>query len=210
MSHHEAFFVTDHHWKPETGLWAAKKILEFLHKDYGWQVNSEVLNSENFKSVIYHNKFLGSQGKKVTLMRSEPEDISLLYPNAKTLFEYKIPDMGINTSGDFSITYDITQIKGKNFYNENPYAAYNYADRPLIKIKNILTGCGKKLLIVHDSCFNCVIPFLAMDIREINAIDVRLFNGSLQTYIKHNKPDMLIISYHSGVPGTKDKRFYLR
>ena len=48
MNHHEAFYVTDHHWKAETGLWAARHILKFLRDDYGWNVNPDVLNPDNF------------------------------------------------------------------------------------------------------------------------------------------------------------------
>ena len=192
-SHHEAFYVTDHHWKAETGLWAAGKILELLRDKYNCITNPEVLNPENFKSVIYHNWFLGSHGKKITLMRSEPEDISLIYPKCKTLFTYQVPDMGINTIGEFAITYDMTHIKSKDYYNKNPYAAYNHADRPLIKIKNMLSCCEKKLLIVHNSFFNCVIPFLAMNIREIDSLDMRHFNGSLKTYINITRPDIVIV-----------------
>ncbi|MBR0279531.1 MAG: hypothetical protein IJQ75_06065, partial [Synergistaceae bacterium] len=66
MNHHEAFFVTDHHWKPETGLWAAGEILTILRDDLGWDVKPEILRPENFEYVIYPEWFLGSQGKKVT------------------------------------------------------------------------------------------------------------------------------------------------
>ena len=31
MAHYKSFFVTDHHWLPRTGVWAARTILDFLN-----------------------------------------------------------------------------------------------------------------------------------------------------------------------------------
>ena len=216
MNHHESFFRTDHHWKPETGLWAAREILKFLRDDYNWPVNPEILRPENFESVIYHNWFLGSQGKKVTLIRTNPDDISLFYPKFETNFYYEIPQLKINTGGDFSITYDMKQIQSRDYYGLNAYAAYDYADRALIKFTNLLTGYEKKILFIHDSFSNCVIPFIALDVKNVIEIDLRHFTGSVKTFIKSERPDIVIVTYYATVPGRSsaltvsdtDKKFF--
>ena len=53
MKHHESFYVTDHHWKAETGLWAAGEILKILRDDWGWNVKPEILSPGNFDYVIH-------------------------------------------------------------------------------------------------------------------------------------------------------------
>ncbi|MBQ7578013.1 MAG: hypothetical protein IJT21_07105 [Synergistaceae bacterium] len=196
MNHHEAFFITDHHWKPETGLWAAREILKFLRNGYKWPVNPEILNPENFDYVIYRDWYLGSYGQKITLVRAKPEDFTMIYPKFDTLLKLEIPDKKINISGDFRIIYDMKQLNEKDYYSLSPYQAYMYGGRPIVKIENLLAHNEKKLMMVYDSFSLPVIPFMALDIKHIEAIDLRQFNGSLETYIKRNKPDLIIAIYY--------------
>ncbi|MBQ7578012.1 MAG: hypothetical protein IJT21_07100 [Synergistaceae bacterium] len=205
MNHHEAFFRTDHHWKPESGLWAAGETLKILRDNYNWPVNPEILNPENFDYVIYRNWFLGSQGKKIKLVRTKPDDISLIYPKFETSFIYEIPTSAINKTGDFAIIYSMESIQTHDYYNLNSYAAYDYADQPLIKFTNLLTSCDKKLLVIHESFANCVLPFLALDIKNVAEIDLRHFTGSLRNYITSERPDIVIIMYYATVPGRSSK-----
>ncbi len=202
MSHHAAFFDTDHHWRPETGLWAARHILSFVGG------NAEILNPENFDKVIYREWFLGSQGKKLTLSRCKPDDISLIYPKFTTHINFCDPIKGINTSGDFSVTYEMQHIASKDYYEKNPYAAYKYADQPLTAIHNYMNTDGKKILFLHDSFSNCVIPFVGLGVKDTHEIDLRHFTGSIKSYIRSYRPDFVIAMYHSGVPGGVDNIMY--
>ena len=203
LNHHSLFFKTDHHWKPQAGLWASQHILDFLNKAFDYSLDTEILDSDSYYEKVYKNWFLGSQGKKVTLSVCNPEDISLIYPKFRTLIHYEIPNLSINEYGSFDITYDMKHIKEMNYYNKNPYAAYNHADQPLIRLENELMDKGPQVLIIHNSFSNCVIPFLAMGIKNVDAIDLRWFTGSLRSYISQEKPDAVIIAYQS-VPGSID------
>ena len=161
MNHHEAFFITDHHWKPETGLWAAREILKFLRDDYKWPVNPEILNPENFDYVIYRDWFLGSYGRKVTLVRANPEDFTMIYPKFNTLLHLETPY--VNISGDFSSTYDMELVRKKDYYNFAPTNLYFHGRRPIMKIENLLADNDKKLMLVFDSFSMYVLPFLALE-----------------------------------------------
>lgn len=199
LSHHELFYRTDHHWKGETGLWAAEKISEFLNSDYGYNIDTELLNDENFYSVEYPEYFLGSLGKKVTLAQTSPDDFALLYPKYDTELHYLIPSINIDKTGDFSITYNMEAVDGIDYYNKDPYHAYNYGDRAIIQIENLKEiEEDKKILIVHDSFSDCVISFLALGTKNVEAIDLRYFTGSLESYIKESNPDMVIVMYNAG------------
>ena len=180
----------------------------------GMKIDIELLDDDIFDYVKYPEWFLGSWGKRFTLSRIKPDDFIMIYPKYTTMLNYEIPDKGIKTSGDFEITYDMTNLTDKNYYDKNPYAAYDYADRPLIRLHNIQNRNGKKLLILHDSFGNCVIPFLSLGIEYIDAIDLRHFTGSLKTYIKQNKPEIVIVMYNTAYTGLKDndterKRVYI-
>ena len=96
------------------------------------------------------------------------------------------------------------QLMNKDYYQSNPYGAYNYGDKALRKINNIMNNGSKKILFIHDSFSNSMIPFLALGINYIEALDLRHFKGSLKSYIKQNKPDMIITAYCSTFPGSVD------
>ena len=196
MSHHRAFFRTDHHWLPETGLWASRHILQVLRDNYNWFVNPSVLNTDKFKAIKYPSWFLGSEGKKVTLERTTPDDFTLLYPTYPTLLRYQIPSLGIDVSGDFAVTYDMEQVKKRDYYNKAPYDAYNHSDKPVTEIENLYLKTQKSLLIIKDSFARAVIPFLAMGIKSIYALDIRHFNGSVRTYIESKRPDIVLVLYN--------------
>ena len=201
MKHHEAFYITDHHWKAETGLWAAGKVLEILRDDLGWNVEPEIIAPENFEYVVYRDWFLGSQGKKVTLARTKPDDFTMIYPKFETSLKFEVASLGLDLSGDFGITYDMKQVETLDYYGKDPYTTYIYADNPLTRIENKLNTNGKRLLIVKDSFSNCLIPFIALELQYVDVIDLRHFTGSIRNFVDKERPDAVIVEYHSTEPG---------
>ena len=195
--HHEMFYRTDHHWKSETGLWASQIILKFLQDKFNWDINYKMLDTENFKFVNYPKLFLGSQGKKLTLARTEPDDFTMIYPKFETKFIYNDVALTYNSSGDISIMYFMEHVNKKDYYNINTYCAYINGDRPLIQIENLKSDNNKKILFIHDSFGDCVVPFLSIGTKYHDSVDLRAFKGSLKNFISHNKPDAIIILYNT-------------
>ena len=188
-SHHKIFYRTDHHWRLETGRWAAQKIAELLNTNNDFTFDLSVLNSELFFSKTYPNCFYGSHARKGLIPVEKPEDYLLYYPNFKTEFHYEIMSLGIDQIGDFSIFYGA----------ENPDGAYSviHGNQPLERIENKMINNSIHALIVHDSFGNVVVPFFSLCCRYVDSIDLRAFNGSLQNYIETEKPDVVIVMYNS-------------
>ena len=211
MNHHESFFRTDHHWKPETGLWAAREILKIFRDDYNWPVNPEVLNPENFEIVTYKDKMFGSQGVKVTLLRATPEDFSMIYPKFDTLIHIEIPEFIINKSSDFNINYNMRSLlRTTNYYVSNPYSTYNYGQVSFTRNTNYLISCDKKILVINNSFGAVFNPFFALGVKNLCEVDLRYFTGSLKTLIKSERPDIVIVMYHAAVLGESSKLFDFR
>ena len=59
-----AFYVSDHHWKPRTGLWAAGEILSELNLLYGAGLDEGLLDTAQYDETVYPDIFLGALGKK--------------------------------------------------------------------------------------------------------------------------------------------------
>jgi hypothetical protein len=43
------------------------------------------------------------------------------------------------------------------------------------------------------------VPFLAFGIESVEMIDLRVFHGSLKTYIEQSKPDVVVVLYNPSV-----------
>lgn len=196
------FFKTDHHWKPQTGLWAAGVLGEYLNENYQFQIDTEKMQLNNYNQKVYKDYFLGSTGRKVTLAKAEPDDITILTPKFDTSLTVNEKDKG--TFEETLINYNVLSMI--DYYNRNPYTAYGHGDLPLLEIHNNNLTDGKKVLVVKDSYGNVVVPFMALGIEYVSAIDLRYFTGSLQSYIKEYQPDVVIVLY-TGVGEIDEKEY---
>lgn len=142
----ELFFKTDHHWKPETGLWASglisNRLCEMMPQEFSY--NKRVFAKSNYNIKMFHDNFLGSHGRALTMARVKPENIDLLYPKTSTDFICHVPSRDINQKGDFSILYDMEKVQKKeyyvqekDYYTRDSYEAYCYGDQPYMQIKNL-------------------------------------------------------------------------
>lgn len=198
------FFKTDHHWRPQTAMWAADLIARTLQErpDINLHYDPRLLSPESYGETVYYRNFLGSQGRVLTLSRVEPEDISLFFPKMETDFTYIIPDRSLHLRGDFSVMYDMKQVREGDCYHKNSYAAYSYGDEAFIHIHNHKQKINDKhVLLVKNSFGDAVEPFLAMAVAQMDVIDLRAFTGSLQTFIEQTHPDVIIVLYDPCVEG---------
>jgi hypothetical protein len=190
------FFRTDHHWKPETGVWAAGKIAESLNKLFDYRIDESIGNINNYNVDVYKNYCLGTQGKKVTLNYTDPEDFSLIYPKSETSFTVDYCDGNSGTGTYKERLLDMTNLSKIDYYNISTYSTYLYGNKSLIHIKNNNVSNGKKILYIGDSFCHCVVPCLAMGVENIDVLDIRYFDGSIINYIEKFKPDTVIVNYN--------------
>lgn len=196
LNHLKLFYKTDHHWLPETGLWATGEISKYLNEHYDMNLVTENVKFENYKIKKFEKMYLGSDGRYVTLKNAQPEDFSLVTPNFDTKLSVKIPDKGIDKTDTFENTLiNWSNVKYKNYYENYTYDTYVYGNQPLIEIQNEFVSNHKKILLLRDSFSNVVEPFLALENEYVSVIDLREFDGSLKTYINQFKPDIVIALY---------------
>lgn len=192
----ELFFRTDHHWLPETGLWATGIIAQYLNERGIIKSDVSLLNQDMWEKEVYKNYFLGSRGKKVTLQRATPDDITIYHPKFPTHLHIEIPSKAIARDGVFDITYDKKPLEKVDYYHANPYAAYSWGDKPYIYIRNEDAMNDKTLLMLKNSFGNVVYPFLALQFKNAYEVDVRHFNGSVREVIRQKKPDVVVVLHH--------------
>lgn len=190
------FFRTDHHWTPETGVWAAGKIAEELNKKYDYGINTDLGNISNYNVDVYEKYCFGSQGKKVTLKYADPEDISFIYPKAETDFTVTYDKENPVTGSFEDILLRRSVFDKIDYYNISTYSAYLNGNHSMIRIHNNKLDNGKRMVYILDSFSSSVVPFLATEIEDILVLDLRSFNGSVTTAIDAFKPDTVIVAYN--------------
>lgn len=193
--YHSFFFRTDHHWKPETALRAAKVVGGRLAV-YGIPVDDSYYDLRKFNVEVLPDFFLGSEGKRATLAKAKADDFPILHPRFTTSLHFVMPELAIDKTGPLEVTYDKKEVAHRDYYNRNPYGMYGYGDRSLITIENMrMPETDKKVLIIKDSFSDTMGPLLSLGIRNLIMLDVRVFTGSIKAYIKEQKPDVVILMY---------------
>lgn len=196
---HSLFYKTDHHWKQESALWATSRIAEYLNSNYGYGLNLEIYNQENYRTELLEQYYLGSLGKRATLAAVEPDDFTILYPRFDTDITFR-SSKGIEKRGEFEVIYNRKQIDAKDIYKRECYLGLlSFAATGLSSVENNMAENSKYILLVGDSMMIPVTSFLALNCEKVEFIDPRYFEGSIKEYIKDNKPDMVINTYSTTI-----------
>ena len=197
---HEAFFKTDIHWKPQTALFVSNVISEYLNDNFDFDIDLTLFDPENFEYELYENRLLGSEGRKLTTAVADPEDFYLLYQKDEMTFTLDIFDRNIEKTGGFEIFYNYAHVLGNiDYNNKQAYEAYMHGNNAVDIITNHDNSDGKKVLMLGDSYSRTVAPFMAVGISQLELLDLRSFNGSLESYIEINGPyDAVVILYNPG------------
>lgn len=185
-SYTDAFFQHEHHWLPQTGLWAAGEISKYINEYENLVTDDSIFNIENYNIITSDEKCLRGYGKIVTGVYAEKTSIDLLYPKFSTNIRKMIPNSSMDTTGGFrEVMYSML--------NYPTYNVYNHGIGDLKRYENLDDkAADTKILLLTDSYSDVVSPFLACAYCNIDEIDLRCFSGSLQAYIEKNKPDIVI------------------
>lgn len=186
MSYTDSFFQDEHHWLPQTGLWAAGEISKYINKYENLVTDDNIFDIDNYDIKTSDEKCMRVYGKIVTSTYAEKTPIDLLYPKFNTDIRKMIPSNGMDITGSFvEVMYSMWAYP--------TYAVYNHGIGDLKKYENMRENVADtKILLLTDSYSDVVSPFLACAYSNIDEIDLRIFNGSLQAYIEKNNPDIVI------------------
>ena len=142
---------------------------------------------------------LGSYGKKITKAKTEPDDFTLIIPKKEYQIHFEVYDKQnkiADNYGSYDAMIDYDSIDSKDLYGKDPYHGYGYGSSNNF-VENLSVDNDYKILLIGDSFTNVIIPFLALETKKIDRLDLRYFNGSLESFIKANKPyDVCIVLYN--------------
>ena len=195
------FFRTDHHWNVYGALKGAEILASMLNEKYQLDYNIRKFDPDSFLKISLENIYLGSSGKILTSEYAGTEDFEILFPAYETDFTLRHSKKYCDR-GDFSI-FLFTRYWTFNVYKYNLYVFWLDGDMPEVRIINhqIPKEKGKKLLFIKDSFSDSLLPYLALQTREIVLVDPRSRNGmKIQKIIQREKPDFVFWIYSLILP----------
>ncbi len=190
------FFKTDHHWKPQGGLFAAQLIAEYITQEFPF-FSGQVIDHSSFYTEIPDIPYLGSQGIRAGLGYTSPEDFYFLKTANTIQLTVEVPNNNKSYTGLFNtIMFDYNILNNSaSIYNNKLYTGYLYDGRPEIILKNVTIPHKSKILWLRDSSSLVLLPALSLSFSEIRVIDLRTFDGSIKKLIESYKPDLVLCVY---------------
>ena len=196
------FFKTDHHWKPETAMWAADIIAKRIHDDYGYPYDPSFYDPDNYDKKVYENWMLGSIGRRTGVWYDGLDDLTIFDPKFKTDLTF----WGKNKKGDdidkregtfHDSMYDWENLQKRADFERNTYSTYLGKDYAIAEITNHLSDSGLNILLIRES-FSCALtPFLCLGADKITAIDLRRYNEmSVPELCEEKDIDLVIQDYN--------------
>lgn len=194
----EAYYTTDHHWLPQTGLWAYGKILEKLyHMGAIDPVDSLYTDPDNYTFETYENTFLGSSGKRTGIYYAGLDDSIYIHPNFETDISVRIPERQLELRGTYQeVCYNTEAVhnyQDPDFYLENSYGLYGWGDNPITHWRNDQAPQQKKFLLVGESFGNIPFSLMSIPFSSCDEVDRRFFTDDFVSYYEEYAPDMVII-----------------
>lgn len=204
---YDNYYITDHHWTTETGLWCAGIIADELNRSAGFAFDKAYFDIDSYEVTTYPKFWLGSAGRKLRLGEKYLESYSCILPKYETNFTIDVPSNGIHKEGSYveslynmELLKQIKEYEGTDwFWKPSAYEATTWTNDALGIIQNKCTNenSDKKILMIQDSFGFYTATYLACDIGEVHMIHLNNFNGSVRSYVSKMEPDAVIVLYNS-------------
>ena len=185
----EGFFPYDHHMLPSNGIWAAGKVSETIDAMMGTEADSSVFDISNYTVTESEPFGEGSFYITATIAYADYTSMPFLHPLFDTDFVKELPRYGLTIDGDFdNVIYAM--------YEYPEYNTWNHGIQPIKTVRNQNGDAqGGKILLLTESFSDVISPFLYCAYSDVDEIDLRLFDGSLQAYIEETKPVLVVCMY---------------
>lgn len=197
----DAYYVTDHHWTPQTGFWAYGKMLEKLAQMGAMEpVDPFYTDPKNYTFETHPDTFLGSSGKRTGKYYAGLDDSVIIRPNFETDITVQIPLREMTLQGRYEDVSYNTDAKHNydqpDFYDENVYGLYGWGDTPITHWRNENAPQKGKFLLIGESFGN--IPFSLMSIvfSSCDEMDMRHFEEDFTAYYDSYQPDTIILAFN--------------
>ena len=170
------YYRTDHHWTTLGAFYA--------YEHWARSIGIEPLNKDQFDIILASDQFYGTLHSKVNI-NVKPDNI-YLYEIKKDM-DYQLTYDLINKTDTL---YDLTKLEGKD-----KYSVYMGGNNALIEVQTNNKN-GHKLLVIKDSYANSFVPFAINHYEKTYMLDLRYYNGRIDTFIENNGITDVLVLYN--------------
>ena len=198
MANADAFFVTDHHWKPQTGFWAYTRILDRL-EDMGaiGPVDAFYTDSDQYEFVTYPNTFLGSSGKRTGIYFAGVDDSIFIRPRFDTEVSLTVPDRELELTGRYEEVCYNTESElnpeDPDYFQYNAYGLYGWGDNGLNQWRNGSAPDSSRVMLIGDSFANVPFSLMSLYFSSCEELDMRYYSGDFSEHYQTFRPDIVIL-----------------
>ena len=173
----QAYYRSDHHWTTEAAFYTLPTVRAALGLDPE--------RAPSMTPLAVCNDFVGSLAAKSGFSVSKKDTIFIYRRDAEPA--YIVTDPSAQTKR--ATVYSMEGLK-----SSDPYTVFLGGNTGHLNIQTD-NAEGEKLLVFKDSYFNCFLPFLLSDYREIDIIDPRYYYESLDELILMGGYDRVLFFY---------------
>lgn len=163
----QIFYKTDHHWTYDGAFIAYLELANIL--------GYSPLTKDHFNLQTLSSEFVGTTYSKSGFFFADAEEIKApTIENGK--YKMTIVDMNV----EFDTLYDTSYLNKKD-----KYSTFLSGNNAHVKIYDTEDNTKETLLIIKDSFSHSLAPYL-IEHYNLELIDPRYFNGSIESYISEN------------------------
>ena len=172
----ELFYRTDHHWTSRGAYYGYQSLFN--------SKKEEIIPISEYEEVVQSDCFYGTLFSKTGAFWLAPDTISTYV--AETGIEVERVDGNGVIKGEL---YDESWLEKKD-----KYSMFLGGNQPLAIIRTKQEELPK-LLVIRDSYFDSMAPFLTAHYSEIHVVDFRYNRANVEEYMKENEIEEVLIVY---------------
>ena len=173
----QSYYRSDHHWTTEAAFYTLPTVRAALGLDPE--------SAPSMTPLAVCNDFVGSLAAKSGFSVSKKDTIFIYRRDAEPA--YIVTDPSAQTKR--ATVYSMEGLK-----SSDPYTVFLGGNTGHLNIQTD-NAEGEKLLVFKDSYFNCFLPFLLSDYREIDIIDPRYYYENLDELLLMGGYDRVLFFY---------------
>lgn len=174
----EIYYRTDHHWKTLGAF--------YTFRQWAQEKGLGTVSQADYTVETVTDSFEGTIASKVGT-KVEPDTIEVYRPREET---------------PYLLTYNQSDDVRSSVYQEqfldtkDKYAVYYGGNYGLVEA-SMQSETGRRLLVIKDSYAHCFVPFTMNFFDEVDMLDLRYFNQSLQEYIEEGDYTDILFLYNA-------------
>ena len=172
------FYKTDHHWTTKGAYYAYRELCR--------QMGIVPQDEDSFDNRQVTDEFYGSLYSKSGFRHLQPDRIDLYLPKKSDKITVSYVDEGRVSNSLY---------EPGNLSKKDKYAVFLNGNHALVRIETE-GPADQKLLVVKDSYANSLIPFLTKHFGEIDVVDLRYDDESLQQLVQERQIHNMLILYN--------------